>query len=68
MKLDDCPPNKRPNLHHTHGEDVTGVTHTHNVVDHYGRDIEEVTHRHDPDGNVTVGEARHKPAKQTFAT
>lgn len=63
MRLEDCPADQRPNLHHTHDALAEGV-HTHDIVDHYGRTIDAVEHSHDPDGNVTVAGARHKPAKR----
>jgi len=69
MKLEDTPPNKRPNLHHTHSGKTAvaaGTTHTHDITDHYGRDFETIEHTHDADGNITVGGARHKLPKQTF--
>lgn len=66
MKLEDAPPNKRPNLYHTHDEDVRGVTHVHDIVDHYGRTFEQITHTHNEDLNVTVGDGRHKPPKRIF--
>lgn len=66
MKIEDCAPTQRPNLHHTHDEWTAGMVHVHDIVDHYGRTIEQVQHTHDTDGNITVNGARHKPAKRTF--
>lgn len=62
MKLNDCPPNARPNLHHVHDDGFTG-THSHDIVDQLDRTIDDVTHTHDVDGCVTVDGGRHKPRK-----
>lgn len=68
MKLEDCPPNARPNLHHEHPDLATEDgpfvgEHTHDIVDHLGRTLDGIVHHHDPDGNLTVGEFRHKPPR-----